>query len=392
MKHITALILPLAFSALAAGNAQAFETQADHAIILDYETGAVLYSYESEAPMVPASMTKIMTAYMVFERLSDGRLSPEDTFTVSERAWREGGWASGGSTMGLAIGQEVSVADLLHGMIVQSGNDACIVLAEGISGSEEAFADLMSARAQEMGLETAHFENATGLFEEGHEISAHDLARLAQMTIENFPNYYRIYNVRDFEWNGISQPNRNPLLYRFNGADGLKTGHLSQSGYGVVGSAEVDGVRRIIVLNGMESETARAAESERIMRAAFREFSLSEPFADGAEVGMVPVWLGSSDHVSAIIREDVVIAYESAARNDLSADLIVPDMLSAPVSEGDEIGTLEIRNSAEVIGSFPVYAGSDVSRSGLLSRAISGVSALISPGSSEAPSEASGES
>ena len=289
MKKILFPAALISILASSGATAFAYETTADHALIMDNETGIVLFEKDAENPMIPASMTKIMTAYMVFERLSDGRLSEDDTFTVSERAWREGGWASGGSTMGLAIGSEVSVIDLLRGMIVQSGNDACIVLAEGISGTEEAFASEMTARAQELGLSTASFRNATGLLAEDHEISAYDLARLADLVIQQFPEYYALYNVRDFTWSGIRQPNRNPLLSRFQGADGLKTGHLEASGYGLVGSAIVDGERRTIVINGLESESARAQEAERMMRSAFREFSVATPYAAGDALGSVPV-------------------------------------------------------------------------------------------------------
>ncbi len=379
MKHISSAILSLCAGACFTLPASSFETTAAQAIIVDHETGVVLYSHNSEDPMTPASMTKIMTAFMVFERLSDGRLQPDDTFTVSENAWREGGWASGGSTMGLAIGEEVRVIDLLHGIIVQSGNDACIVVAEGIAGSEEAFAGLMTSRAQELGLSTAEFHNATGLYSEGHEISAHDLARLAQMTIESFPEYYSIYSVPAFEWGGIRQPNRNPLLSRFQGADGLKTGHLSASGYGLVGSAVENGVRRNIVINGLESETDRAREAERIMRAAFREFSIATPYTAGDVLAEVPVWLGTDDTVSAVLTEDVTIAYASADRSSLSAEVVISESVTAPVSEGTIIGHLEVTNDGEIIGQFPVAAASSVSRAGIVARALEGLSQKILP-------------
>ena len=389
MKKLSSLILAVCAGLCISTPGAAYDTTAEQAIILDYDTGTVLYSLNAETPMTPASMTKIMTAYMVFERLADGRLQPTDTFTVSERAWREGGWASGGSTMGLAIDEEVSVIDLLHGVIVQSGNDACIVLAEGIAGSEAAFADLMSARAQELGLTTAEFHNATGLFSEGHEISAHDLARLARLTIENFPQYYDLYSVPSFEWSGIRQPNRNPLLSRFEGADGLKTGHLSISGYGLVGSAVEDGVRRIVVINGLENETERAREAERIMRAAFREFSIASLYTTGEAITNVPVWLGSETSVSARTSSEVTIAYESAARGRLTASLVLPGTVTAPVQSGQELGYLEISDGERVLGTFPIEAGEDVPRAGLFSRALEGLSQLLVPGSETSSSEES---
>ena len=387
MKKILFPAVLISVLASAGTSASAYETEADHALILDNETGIVLFEKEAESPMIPASMTKIMTAYMVFERLSDGRLSVDDTFTVSERAWREGGWASGGSTMGLAIGEDVSVMDLLHGMIVQSGNDACIVLAEGISGTEEAFAIEMTSTAQELGLSTASFKNATGLLAEDHEISAYDLARLSDMVIQRFPEYYAIYNVRDFTWSGIRQPNRNPLLSRFQGADGLKTGHLEASGYGLVGSAVVDGTRRTIVINGMDSETARAQDAERIMRSAFREFSVATPYSAGDEIGAVSVWLGSDDTVGLVVDQDVQLGFENANRRDLKAEIVLPASISAPVTAGDVVGSLMITDGEIVLAEYPVSAAESVSRKGLVARAFEGLATLIAPSASPASAE-----
>lgn len=387
MKKILFPAALISILASSGATAFAYETTADHALIMDNETGIVLFEKDAENPMIPASMTKIMTAYMVFERLSDGRLSEDDTFTVSERAWREGGWASGGSTMGLAIGSEVSVIDLLRGMIVQSGNDACIVLAEGISGTEEAFASEMTARAQELGLSTASFRNATGLLAEDHEISAYDLARLADLVIQQFPEYYALYNVRDFTWSGIRQPNRNPLLSRFQGADGLKTGHLEASGYGLVGSAIVDGERRTIVINGLESESARAQEAERMMRSAFREFSVATPYAAGDALGSVPVWLGSAETVGLVVDQDVQIGFENASRRDLKAEIVLPVSISAPVTAGDVVGSLMISNGDVVLAEYPVSVAESVSKKGLIARAFEGLATLIAPSSSPASAE-----
>ena len=387
MKKILFPAALISILASSGATAFAYDTTADHALIMDNGTGIVLFEKDAENPMIPASMTKIMTAYMVFERLSDGRLSEDDTFTVSERAWREGGWASGGSTMGLAIGSEVSVIDLLRGMIVQSGNDACIVLAEGISGTEDAFAAEMTARAQELGLSTASFRNATGLLADEHEISAYDLARLADLVIQQFPEYYALYNVRDFTWNGIRQPNRNPLLSRFQGADGLKTGHLEASGYGLVGSAIVDGERRTIVINGLESESARAQEAERMMRSAFREFSVATPYAAGDALGSVPVWLGSAETVGLVVDQDVQIGFENASRRDLKAEIVLPASISAPVTAGDVVGSLMISNGDVVLAEYPVSVAESVSKKGLIARAFEGLATLIAPSSSPASAE-----
>ena len=239
---------PIAAFAQSSVSETTFSTAAPHAAILDFETGEVLYQKDAGRPMAPASMTKIMTAEMVFNALKSGRLTPETEFTVSEEAWRRGGAKSGSSTMFLDLNSTVSVADLIRGVVIQSGNDACIVLAEGMAGSEDAFASQMTARAREMGLSSATFRNATGWPHPEHNISAIDLAKLARAQIKNHPEFYPIYNERSFKWNGISQGNRNPLLGKFTGADGLKTGHTEISGYGLVGSAERDGVRRILSL------------------------------------------------------------------------------------------------------------------------------------------------
>ncbi|MFC6200004.1 D-alanyl-D-alanine carboxypeptidase family protein [Ponticaulis profundi] len=367
-------------AALAVSPAFAFETPAKQAFILDYETGIPLYAKNAEEPMIPASMTKIMTSYVVFDMLQKGTLSPEAKFTVSQNAWEKGGWASGGSTMGLSIGESVSVMDLLTGVIVLSGNDACIVLAEGISGTEEAFAKEMTAIAQEMGLKTASFKNATGLDEEGHEISAADLAMLAKLSIETHPEYYGLYALPSFEWNGISQPNRNPILGKISGVDGLKTGHLSVSGYGLVASATEGDERRIVVINGLDSISARAASAERMMRAAFRQFEVVAPFEAGETVGTIPVWLGKQDTVEAVVTDDIAIGIESSERRDMSAKIVLATAVTAPIEEGQKIGTLVISGANGLSEEYPVVAKEKVSKIGLLGRAFEGFAGLFDTG------------
>ncbi|MEO1407744.1 MAG: D-alanyl-D-alanine carboxypeptidase family protein, partial [Pseudomonadota bacterium] len=233
MRTAFLLLAAIVVKLTAASQVPLIQTDATHAAIIDHDTGTVLFEKNGHEPMIPASMTKMMTAQVVFDRLARGEISLSDRLVTSERAWREGGWASGGSTMGLQIGDDPTVEELLRGVIVLSGNDACIVLAEGLSGSEDAFAAEMTALAQSLGLSSATFKNSTGLDAEGHRISAVDLAKLAQMQIAQFPDYYAFYNERSYEWRNISQPNRNPLLGRVDGVDGLKTGHLSVSGYGL---------------------------------------------------------------------------------------------------------------------------------------------------------------
>jgi D-alanyl-D-alanine carboxypeptidase (penicillin-binding protein 5/6) len=237
--------------------ADPLNTNAPYAYILDGDTGLSLYSKRGDEPMIPASMSKLMLYYIVFERIRDGRLKMEDEFTVSEHAWRTGGAGTDGSTMFLPVHSKATVEDLLRGAIIVSGNDACIVLAEGIAGSEEAFAREATARARELGMMNSTFVNATGLDAPGHRMSAHDIAIITYRLIKDFPQFYPMFSEPEFTFNRTRQYNRNPLLRELDGADGVKTGHLAAAGFGLVGSAVRDGQRRIVVLNGLASETER---------------------------------------------------------------------------------------------------------------------------------------
>ena len=363
------------------GSAQTIETEAEFAVILDYDTGEVLYSKNGNEPMVPASMTKIMTAHVVYDHIEKGELSLEDRFTVSERAWREGGWATGGSTMGLEIGEQPTVEELLRGVVVLSGNDACIVLAEGISGTEEAFAREMTRVAQEMGLKTANFENASGLYADNHRISAIDLARLAQQEIKKFPQFYKYYSEREMSWNGITQQNRNPLLGTMEGADGLKTGHLEISGYGLTASAVRDGERRIIVLNGLPSISSRASEGERMMRLAFAAFERRRVEADGAVIASLDVWNGKQAKVDVVLAEPLSVAGQASAFDTAKSEIVLSEPLIAPIQEGQVIGSLAVTldgRSDPVL--VPVKAASSVEKLGFLDRAIAGLGIKLDGG------------
>ena len=369
-RHLASAAAALMFTTVGA-NADTLNTKAEFAYIMDGETGAEIYSKRGEEPMIPASMTKIMTVYLVFERIRDGRLSLDDEFTVSENAWRKGGAASGSSTMFLEPGSKVSVSDLLQGVVVQSGNDACIVLAEGVSGSEEAFAAAMTERARELGLTTASFKNVTGLNEEGHEISAEDLAKIALLTIQDFPEFYEIYSQENYTWNNISQPNRNPLLRDVDGADGLKTGHLEISGYGLVGSAVRNGERRIIVLNGLGSMAERASEAQRVMRAAFVDFKRFTLVDAGAEVGEAKVWMGVEDTVGMAVDSTITRIINIDSARKLSFEVQHQGPVKAPITKGQEIGELVITGLNEELR-LPLYATSDVAAKGFLDRVLMG--------------------
>jgi len=356
------------------------ETAATHAVIMDYETGIVLYSKDGDTPMPPASMSKIMTILHVMDLLESGSITLDTEFEVSEDAWRRGGFASGSSNMCLEPRQRVSVEDLIRGVIVLSGNDASIVLAQGISGSEPAFADELNDKADDMGLENSHFANATGWPHPEHRVSAHDLAEIARVTIAEHGDLYAIYAEREFDW-CVSSPsnrfNRNPLLGLVPGVDGLKTGHTEESGYGLVASGVRNGVRRIVVFNGMTSQRGRANEAERLMRAAFADFRVATPFADNQEVGQLPVFLGEADAVPVRIAEGVTLGYHRRSARDVSARLVYEGPLRAPISAGDEVGKLVLEVPGGETVERTIYAAADVAQLDLVGRAQAGLVHLI---------------
>jgi D-alanyl-D-alanine carboxypeptidase (penicillin-binding protein 5/6) len=349
--------------------ADPLNTNAPYAYIMDGDSGLPLYCKQCEQPLIPASMSKLMVYYLVFERIRDGRITLDDEFTVSEHAWRTGGAGTDGSTMFLKLGSKVRVEDLLRGAVIQSGNDACIVLAEGLAGSEEAFAREMTARAHELGMTNSNFTNATGLDHPDHRMSAADIARIGYLIIKEFPQFYPMFAEPDFTWNGIRQPNRNPLMREISGADGIKTGHLSASGYGLVGSAVRDGERRIIVLQGLESETARRQEGARVMRAAFSDFTVNTVVAQGAEVAVADVWLGEQKSVPLLASEAVELGLHVDAMRKLSSVVVYQGPLRAPVKEGDAVGELIISAPGVEDVKVPVTAGATVKKLGLFGRA-----------------------
>lgn len=367
---------PLAFSFAAAAAmllvvspAQAvLDTPATHVYLMDTTTGAVLLEKDSDTLMAPASMSKLMTLYMVFERLRDGRLSLDDKFSVSENAWRKGGTTTGGSTMFLDPNTRVRVEDLIRGIIVQSGNDACIVVAEALSSSEEAFAAEITARSHELGMTHSTFKNSTGWPDPQHRTTAHDLAKLAQLIIEQFPDYYHYFSEESFVFNGIKQHNRNPLMYKGMGVDGLKTGHTEESGYGLTASAERDGRRLVLVLNGLESMKMRSSESERLLEWGFREFGNYALFKAGDVVTDADVWLGEKPSVPLLIENDLILTLPKVARANMKVVVKFDGPVPAPVQKGQRVGTLSV--TAPDVGALevPLVAGGDVERLGLMGR------------------------
>jgi len=372
---LASLMLSGALSAGAYGQSS-FETQAPHAVIMDAETGEVLFEKDARDPMAPASMTKIMTADIVFEALNNGSLTPDTEFTVSEDAWRRGGVSSGSSTMFLKVGSKASVLDLLKGVIIQSGNDACIVLAEGMAGSEEAFAQKMTQRARELGLESATFRNATGWPHPEHLISAYDLAKLANHQIASYPDGYSLYSERNFTWNGIKQNNRNPLLGRVTGADGMKTGSTEASGYGLVGSAARGGDRRIIVINGLSSKAERRNVAIRLMEASFSQFGVYDLHSQGDELAELEVYMGNAPTVSVALTEDLRKGLPIADRKDITSEIIYTAP-KAPIAKGDVVAQLKVTLPGRPPESFDLVATADVKRKGLFARAWTGLLANI---------------
>lgn len=359
------VLLSLVFVVAGANaRAQDIETPAKHALLMDFETGAVLFEKDAELPMPPASMSKLMTLTLLFEQLKDGRVKLDDKFPVSEHAWRTGGAGTDGSTMFAELGSSIRVEDLIQGIIVQSGNDACIIVAEALAGTEDAFAEAMTKRAKELGLNNSHFKNSTGLPDPEQYMSARDLAMLARHIIKDLPEYYHYFGETEFTWNGIKQHNRNPLIYFNIGADGLKTGHTQASGYGMVGSAIRGDQRLIVVTNGLESDKQRAEENRRLLELGFREFKAYDLLAAGAQVDEADVWGGAAAHVPLVVKDPVRVMLLRSARPGLKVSVRYDGPIQAPIAAGQEIGTLNVSAPGAAPLAVPVYAGASVDRIG----------------------------
>jgi D-alanyl-D-alanine carboxypeptidase (penicillin-binding protein 5/6) len=349
-------------------SANAIETIAREAIMVDLDTGDVILSKNADKRMPPASMSKLMTLYLLYERLRDGALSLDDTFRVSVDAWKRGGAKSGSSTMFLLPKKSVKISDLILGIIVQSGNDACIVVAEGLSGSEAAFSEEMTIKAQSLGMMNSTFRNATGWPHPEHLTTARDLATLAKRTILDFPNYYHFYKQLEFSYNDIKQHNRNPLLYKNMGVDGLKTGHTQAAGYGLTASAIRGGRRLILVVNGLPSKKTRSTEPERLLEWGFREFDNYALFEKDTVVDKANVWLGKEATVPLIIEQDVKITLARKSRKRMKVTVAFKGPISAPIKKGDKIAVLKITAPGHNTLEIPLSAGADVELLSLIGR------------------------
>ncbi len=349
-----------------------FETEAKAAFLIDLETDQVLFEKNADRQVPPASMSKLMTAYMVLEQLKDGRLKMEDTLPISEKAWKKGG-----SKMFVEVGKRARVDDLLRGIIILSGNDACIVVAEGLAGSEENFARDMTLKGREIGLTNSTFKNASGWPDPGHLMTARDLATLARRLIEDFPEYYDIFSERDFEYSDIRQPNRNLLLGRVPGADGLKTGHTEEAGYGLVASAIRDGRRLISVAAGLDSADARALENERMLEYGFRRFRNYSLMTKGQAIDHASVWLGREPTVPLIVDQDVTISMSAKARRALKVKLVYETPVPAPIIAGDQLASIRIEAPGVAVQEVPVFAGGDVEKADFVGRVTGALEYLI---------------
>lgn len=362
------------------------QTNAQFALLMDFETGNVLFSKDGDLPMAPASMAKLMTVAIMFEKIKHGDLKLDDAFTVSERAWRLSvAGKNESSKMFVSIGSQIRVDDLLRGVIVQSGNDACTVIAEHFSGSEEAFSDLMNAEAKKVGLSGSVFKNASGLPHPDMRVTAHDLAKLAAYIIREFPDQYAIFAEREFTWNKIKQANRNLLLGTYLGADGLKTGHTADSGYGMVASAQQDGRRLILVVNGLTSESERAAETKRLLDLGFREFRSYALLKPGDVVGEAKVWAGEVGGVPLSVRQPVKLMMRRASREGLKVKVSYMEPVIAPIARGQELGRLTITAPGVPDMTVPVVAGADVEAGGLMTQIKVGIKELLSSDPESAP-------
>jgi D-alanyl-D-alanine carboxypeptidase (penicillin-binding protein 5/6) len=356
--------LSFPFAASQEAQAQGFQTAAPTAILVDADSNAVLFEKNADELTAPASMAKIMTAEVIFNELKNGRLSMDTEFTISENAWRKGGGGSGGSSMFAKVNSSVRLEDLLRGLIVQSGNDAAIALAEGIAGTEENFARLMNQRAREIGLTKSTFRNATGYGHPEQKVTVRDLAKLAIHVIETYPELYKLFGEREFTWNNIRQQNRNPLLFIDIGADGLKTGNID---------AVQDDQRLVLVVNGLKSARERANESRKLLEWGFRAFEPRQLFAEGQVVGEAEVFGGDRGSLPLVSKKPVRVLVPRGDDERVTARIIYTGPLRAPIRKGDQVARLQVNRGDMQALEMPLYANEDVHEGTLSQRALDGL-------------------
>ena len=353
-----------------------FDGDAPTAILTEATSGSVLFEKNADELRAPSSMMKLVTAELVFHAVKQGDIKLTDEYRVSENAWRRGGAPAGGSTMFAALNSKISIDDLLHGAIIQSGNDACIVLAEGIAGNERAFAEMMTQRARELGLARSTFANSNGLPDPGNKMTVRELATLARYIIQTYPEFYKLFGEKEFTWNKIKQPNRNPLLNSLEGADGLKTGFTKEGGYGMVGSAVQNGVRLIVAINGLEDPEDRATEAKKMLEWGFRNFEVRTVFAENQTIGYAKVFGGDSRSVALASHEPVKVMVQKNGTDKLIARIVYSGPVRAPFEAGQKVGLVKVWRGGNVAVETPVYAAEAVGRGSTMRRAVDGVAEL----------------
>ncbi len=354
-----------------------FDGDAPTAILIEANSGSVLFEKNADELRAPSSMMKLMTAETVFHAIKQGEVKLTDEYRISENAWRKGGAPSGGSTMFAAIHSKISVDDLLHGAIIHSGNDACIALAEGIAGNERIFADMMTKRARELGLTQSTFANSNGLPDPGNKMTVRELAKLARYVVQTYPDLYKLFGEREFTWNKIRQQNRNPLLTSLEGADGLKTGFTKEGGYGMVGSALQNGLRLIVVVNGLEDPDDRASEAKKMLEWGFRNFEARTLFAAQQPVGYAKVFGGESRSVKLASPEPIKVMVQKNGADKLIARVIYSGPVRAPIEAGQPVGVVRVWRGTNVAMEAPVFAAEPVGKGSTMRRAIDGASELV---------------
>jgi D-alanyl-D-alanine carboxypeptidase (penicillin-binding protein 5/6) len=354
-----------------------FDGDAPTAILIEANSGSVLFEKNADELRAPSSMMKLMTAETVFHAIKQGEVKLTDEYRISENAWRKGGAPSGGSTMFAAIQSKISVDDLLHGAIIHSGNDACIALAEGIAGNERIFADMMTKRARELGLTQSTFANSNGLPDPGNKMTVRELAKLARYVVQTYPDLYKLFGEREFTWNKIRQQNRNPLLLSLEGADGLKTGFTKEGGYGMVGSAVQNGLRLIVVVNGLDDPDDRASEAKKMLEWGFRNFEARTLFAAQQLVGYAKVFGGESRSVKLASPEPIKVMVQKNGADKLIARVIYSGPVRAPIEAGQPVGVVRVWRGTNVAMEAPVFAAEPVGKGSTMRRAIDGASELV---------------
>ncbi len=374
MRFVAAVCLLLACLPHNA-QAQAFDTLAKEAVLIDVDTRSILYEKNSQEHMPTSSMSKVLTMYVVFDAIKQGRLKMTDTVTISQNAWK-----MEGSKMFAPLNEQVKVENLVQGVIVQSGNDAAVALAEAVSGSESAFAEQLNKTALQLGMKNSHFMNASGMPDPNHYSTCYDLALMAYRLITDFPEYYHFYSQKEFSYNNIKQGNRNPLLYRNIGADGVKTGHTEIAGYGLIGSAVQNGRRLIMVFNGLNSMQERADEGVKLLDWGFRNFLPVSLYKKGDTVDQAKVWFGQQATVPVVVNENIKGIYKVGEQDKLHVTTVINEPVQAPVKAGQEIGTLNIKMGDFPARSYKLYAGQNIDEMGFFDRMITRSKLLLGGG------------